>query len=116
MEERIKGLKRSRFSSISLIIVFPRSNFLIAKKKNTRVRYTTRKQMTMRPLMSPWRMPSQIGDRRNARVGARLTAYRDMFVTRNLGLAAMGRGISKIRARRRTTLTDRRGEVGLGAS
>lgn len=61
-------------------------------------------------------MPSQTGDRRNAHAGARLVAiYRDKFVTRNLGLVAMGRGISKIRACRRTTLTRRRGEVGVAA-
>jgi rRNA-processing protein EBP2 len=33
MEERLKGLKRSALSSLSLIIVSPRSNFLTAKKK-----------------------------------------------------------------------------------
>jgi hypothetical protein len=39
---------------------------------------------------------------------------RDMSVTRNLGLGAMGRGINKIHVRRRTTLTGRRGEVRVG--
>jgi hypothetical protein len=64
--------------------------------------------------MSRWRMPSQTGDRRNAHAGARLVAVcRDMLATRNLGLVAMGRGISKIHARRRTTLTRRRREVGV---
>jgi hypothetical protein len=62
--------------------------------------------------MSRWRMPSQTGDRRNAHAGERLVPVcRGMFVTRNLGLVAMGRGISKIHARRRTTLT-RRGREG----
>ena len=56
--------------------------------------------------MLRWRMPSQTGDRRNAHAGARLVAVcRDMFVTRNLGLVVVGRGISKIHARRRMTLT-----------
>jgi hypothetical protein len=38
---------------------------------------------------------------------------RDMFVTRNLGLVAMGRGISKIHAHRLTTLTRPGREVGV---
>ena len=65
--------------------------------------------------MSRWRMPSQTGDRRNAHAGARsvVAVCRDMLVTRSLGLVAMGRGISKIHARRRTTLTRRRREVGV---
>lgn len=110
MEERLKGLKRSAFFSLTHTIV---SNFYIGKK-NTRVRYTTHKQTTRRPLMSRWRMPSQTGDRRNAHAGARSVAVcLDMLVTRNLGLVAMGRGISKIHARRRTTLTRRRREVGV---
>jgi hypothetical protein len=66
--------------------------------------------------MSRWRMPSQTGDRRNAHVGARLVEVcRGMLVTRNLGLVAMGRGISKIHGRRRTILTRRRREVGVAA-
>jgi hypothetical protein len=109
------GLKDSnavRFFSHTLVYLC--SNFVIGIK-NTRVRYTTRKQTT-KPLMSRWRMPSQTGDRRNAHAGARLVPVcRDMLVTRNLGLVAMGRGISKIRARRRTTLTRRRREVGVAA-
>jgi len=112
MEERLKGLKRSAFFFFSFTIVYLRSNLHVGKK-NTRVRYTTRKQTT-RPLMSRWRMPSQTDDRRNAHAGARLVAVcREMLVTRNLGLVAMGRGISKIRARRRTILTRQGREVGV---
>ena len=116
MEERLKGLKRSTFFfSLSHAIVYLRSNFYIGEK-NTRVRYTTRKQTTRKPLTSRWRMPSQTGDRRNAHAGARPVAVcRDMFVTRNLGLVAMGRGISKIHARRPMTLMRRRREVGVAA-
>ena len=66
--------------------------------------------------MSRWRMLSQTDDLRNAHAGARLVAVcRDMFVTRNLGLVGMGGGISKIHARRRTTLTRRRRGVGVAA-
>lgn len=111
MEDRLKGLKRSALPSLSLIIV----SLLIFCRgtKNTKVRYTTRKRMTSMPLMSRWRMPSRTGDRRNARVGARRegAVCRDKFATRNLGLGAMGRGISKIHARQRMTLTGWRGEV-----
>ena len=66
--------------------------------------------------MSQWRTPFQTGDRRNAHAGVRLVAVcRDMLVTRNLGLVVMGRGISKIHVRRRTTLTRRGREVGVAA-
>lgn len=66
-------------------------------------------------LMLRWRMPSRTDGLRNVRAVARRAAVcRDMRVTRNLGLGAMGRGISKIRVRRRTTWTGRRGEVGAG--
>ena len=41
-----------------------------------------------------------------------MVVCRDMRVTRNSGSAVMARGISKIHARRRTTWTDLRGEVG----
>ena len=112
MEERLKGLKRSAFFSHSPLSICALTSI---GKKNTRVRYTTRKQTT-RPLMSRWRMPSQTDDRRNADAGARLVAVcREMLVIRNLGLVAMGRGISKIRARRRTILTRRGREVGVAA-
>jgi len=113
MEERLKGLKRSAFFFLSPTHHCLLSNFYIGKK-NTRVRCTTRKQTTRRPLMSRWRMPSQTDDRRNAHAGARLVAVcRDMLVTRNLGLVAMGRGINKIHVRRRMTLMRRRREVGV---
>ena len=119
MEERLKGLKRSMFLSLSVSLSsLLRSNFYLGIK-NTRMCYIPRERTTTTtPLMSQSRMPSPIGDRRNARAEARLAAEvcRDMFVTRNLGLGAMGRGISKILARLRTTLTSRRrGEVGAGA-
>ena len=65
--------------------------------------------------MLRWRMPSQTGDRRSARVGARRAAVcHDMLVTRSLGLGATGRERSKIHVRRRTTLTGRRGGVRAG--
>ena len=115
MEERLKGLKRSTFFFLSHAIVYLRSDFYIGKK-NTRVRYTTRKQTTRKPLTSRWRMPSQTGDRRNAHAEARLVVVcLDRFVTRDLGLVTMGRGISKIHARRLMTLMRRRREVGVAA-
>jgi hypothetical protein len=66
--------------------------------------------MTTR-LMSQWRMPSRTV-RRSARGEARLAVVcRDMCATRNSGLGAVERGISKTHVRLRTTLTGLRGEV-----
>jgi hypothetical protein len=108
MDERLKGLKRSAslssFIAISSLITY-------YCEKNIKVLYITRKRMATRHLMLRWRMPSRTGGQRNAHAEARqVIVCRDMSVTRNLGLGAMGKGTSKIHVRRRTTLTRRRGE------
>jgi hypothetical protein len=69
---------------------------------------------TMTRLTSQLKMPSRTV-RRSARAEAKVAAVcRDMCGTRNLGLVAMERGISKTRARLRMTLIALRGEVGAG--
>jgi hypothetical protein len=58
-------------------------------------------------------MPSRIGQQ-NARGDAAakvVVVYHDMRVTRNLGLEIIQKGRNKIHVLRRTTWTDRRGEV-----
>ncbi|KAI0279198.1 eukaryotic rRNA processing protein EBP2-domain-containing protein [Russula aff. rugulosa BPL654] len=89
MEERLKGLKRKHKGALHNAQADDEEAFDVA-------------------------VEDAIADRRpakRARGGKAVPVCRDMFVTRNLGLVAMGRGISKIHAHLRTTLT-RRGREG----
>ena len=62
--------------------------------------------------ISRWRMPSRIGlPNARAAAAARVVVCHDMRVIRSLDLVVMGRGRSKIHVLRRTTWTDRHGEV-----
>jgi hypothetical protein len=62
--------------------------------------------------ISRWRMPSRIGQRNaHAVVAGKVVVCHDMRATKSLGLVDTGRGRSKIHVLRRTTWTDRHGEV-----